>query len=343
MPSENPPEVQSIANVMNTFLRWKSANGPPRGYEVYHPSAFGNCLRKMQYQRYVDRGHLKIEPQQHEAKTVRIFDTGHSMHARWSHYWEELGVLRGIWECSNPCCHLWNDNGDYTGDHDSCSFVKDGLPGVVKTPAHPPRRYGIEDKLGVFKPSTCCCGSRHFRYHELSVDDKELNFHGHIDQILDFSHFPGGDIFRQGNGVKVLFRDEDLPKKPILNDMKSINSFGFKSKLDRGAPFGYKVQVNIYIHLLDLEYGLLYFENKDDSSTKIVHVEKDDALWEIIKTQAKQMNEMVDDKLLPPPRPSTKDDFECRYCEFQSICHTAGIWNDPELEDKRRKFYGDFS
>lgn len=323
MSSENSPEVQAVTNVLNTYLRWKSMNGPPRGHEVYHPSAFGGCLRRMQYQRYAERGYIKMEPQSHEAKTVRIFDTGHSMHARWTKYWEDIGVLRGIWQCANPYC---------------VSLLADNQNKLV-----PPRKYGLNDKLGCFKPEKCECGYNQFEYHEIAVEDKELNFYGHVDQILDFSRFEGGAIFKKGNPVKVLFKDEDLPKKPIVNDMKSINSFGYKSKLEKGPPFGYRVQVNIYIHMLDLEYGMLYFENKDDSSTKAIQIVRDDALWQKIKEQAKQMNEMVDDRLLPPPRPWYQDDFECRYCEFQPICHKAGVWNDPAIEEKRRNFYGDFS
>lgn len=340
---ENSSEVQAVTNVLNTYLRWKNLNGPPRGHEVFHPSAFGSCLRRMQYQRYAERGYIQAEPQQPEAKTVRIFDTGHAMHARWAKYWEDIGVLRGIWECANHCCHLWDDAGEYRGDRDGCAYVKTEFAGVVKDPIIRPRRYGEQDKLGAFKPEKCVCGCRNFDYHEITVEDKSLNFYGHVDQILDFSRFGGGDVFRKGNPVKVLFRDEDLPKKPILNDMKSINSFGFKSKLEKGAPFAYKVQVNIYIHLLDLEFGMLYFENKDDCSTRVIQIEKDVEMWEKIKEQAQKMMDMTEDRLLPPPRPIMQDEFECRYCEFQPICHKAGIWNDPAIDDKRRAFYGDFS
>lgn len=337
MASENSTEIQCVTNVLNTYLRWKSLNGPPRGHEIYHPSAFGNCLRKMQYQRYVERGHLKVEPEMHEAKTVRIFDTGHTMHARWTKYWEDLGVLRGVWECNNPSCGLWDDLGKYIG----FPLIKNDDPATAVPPS--PRMYGRENRIGVFKPTACACGHKEFKYHEITVSDKEMNFRGHVDQVLDFSNFGGGATFKKGNPVKVLFKDEDLPKKPIVNDMKSINSFGYKSKLEGGnVPFGYKVQVNIYLNLLDLDYGMLYFENKDDCQTKAIQIHRDPELWAKIREQAFKMNDMVDDLLLPPPRPYTQEDYECKYCEFRSICHTAGIWNDPGLTEKRRSFYGDF-
>ena len=342
--NDNPPEVQALSGVLNTFLRWKSLNGPPRGHEQFHPSAFGGCLRRMQYQRYAERGEIKVQQEAHEAKTVRIFDTGHAMHARWSKYWEDLGVLRGIWECINPCCRLWKDN----GSPDPAMMAPNAdAPNILTVNEfaknYPPRKYGLNDKLGDFKPEKCACGGTKFHYHELTVHDDALNFHGHVDQILDFSRFPGSKMFKQGNPVKVLFDDADLPKKPILNDMKSVNSFGFKSKLEHGAPFGYRVQVNIYIHILDLDYGLLYFENKDDSNTRVIHVERDAALWEKIKEQALMMQEMSVDLVLPPPRPDSKESYDCRYCEYQSICHKSDVWKRQDLDNLRRKFYGDFS
>jgi len=290
----------------------------------------------MQYQRYAERGHIEVKPQTVEAKVVRIFDTGHSMHDRWARYWEELGVLRGIWECTNPLCQIYND--------------KEELRSPVPLPKAccneeviRPRKYGENDKLGIFKPEKCVCGHKNFAYHEIAIEDKELNFRGHVDLILDFSKFNGGKEFKKGNGVRVLFKDADLPKKPVLVDMKSINSFGFKGKLESGPPFDYVVQVNIYLHVLDLDLGVLYFENKDDSSTRLMHIEKNPDLWAVIKGQAMKMNQMVDELKLPPPRPVNPDGWECRNCEFQSICNSSGIWEDPKLDSKRLKFYGDFS
>ncbi len=336
-------QAQCVTNVMNTYLRWKSLNGPPRGHEHFHPSAFGMCLRRMQYQRYQERGFIKVEPATFEARTIRIFDTGHVMHARWAKYWEDLGVLRGIWECANPCCGLWDKDKGYIGDHESCEFVKNEYPGISKEKILPPRKYGTDNKIGCFKPKECVCGCTNFNYHEITVKDESLNFKGHCDQILDFSEF-SGSLFKTKNPVKVLFKDEDLPKKPIVIDMKSINSYGFKSKLEHGkAPFEYRVQVNIYIHVLDLEYGILYFENKDDCSTKIIPVYRDAELWNKIQEQSHSMNDMLENKLLPPPRPLTKEAYECKNCEFQPICHSKDIWKDPDLSNKRLKFYGDFS
>ncbi len=330
-----PTEVRAVQNILNAFLRWKNVNGPPRSHKVHHPSSWGGCLRKVQYQRYSETGNIEVDPESLEARTIRIFDTGHSMHDRWTKYWEDLGILRGVWQCTNPWC-----NTKTNGKLERTSYGT--LPKDYES--LPPRKYGEDEKLGIFKPNECICGHTEFMYHEVTVEDKELNFYGHVDQILDFSNFEGTKRFKQGNPLKrVLFKDEDIPKKPILVDMKSINSFGYKSKLESGAPFGYRVQVNIYLHLLGLDLGILYFENKDDCSTKLISVQKNEAMWEKIKEQAATMDNMVEGLKLPPPRPVNKKSYDCNYCQFKPICHSSGIWNDPDLSAKKLRFYGDFS
>lgn len=334
-PVAQPPEVTNIMNVVNTHLRWSALNGPPRGHEVYHPSAFGGCLRRMQMQRYSERGWVKTEPEDKDPKTLRIFDTGHSLHARWASYFEKIGVLRGVWQCTNPCCHLWDEDGNYFPD----ILQRDGLKVPEVLANFQTRVYGRQEKLGVFKPNACLCGNTKFEYHEITVEDKALNFRGHCDQILDFSKFDP-EKYKSGTAVDVLFKVEDLPKKPIVLDMKSINSFNFKSKLDHGPSLVYRTQLVIYCNILDLDYGVLIYENKDDSSTKIYKIDRNPDLWSKIQEQASKMNDMVEEKLLPPPRPLTKDEYECRYCEFQSICHSSKVWEKPDLLQQRLKFYG---
>ena len=91
--------------------------------------------------------------------------------------------------------------------------------------------------------------------------------------------------------------------------------------------------------MLDLDYGLIVYEKKDDSEIKIFKVLRNDELWNAIKKQADIMNKMFEKKSLPPPRPESKNSFECRFCEFSSTCHNSGIWDDDNLNELRSKFY----
>ena len=333
-----PPEVTNLINLVNTHLNWKNQNGPPRGYEIYHPSAFGGCLRKMQYQRYAERGLITVDPKLPEPRMCRIWDTGHSMHDRWAKYFEDIGVLRGVWECMNPFCGDYKDDGTLLCSTSNTEDRKE----VKNRSLSSPRKYGLDNKIGCFKPDICkACKCKEFKYHEVSVVDKELNFYGNADQILDFSNF-NPDKYKEGNPVTMLFKPEDLPNKPIVIDMKTVNSFKFKKKLGAEPDFHYKVQITIYVNILDLDYGVIIYENKDDCSTKVYQVGKNPDIWEKVKMQAIKMNSMVDKNLLPPPRPKSKTSMDCNYCDFSPICHESQVWKDPDLEAKRTAFYGSF-
>jgi len=290
------PDIRAVMGVVDTFLRWRSSNGPPRGFEIYHPSAFGKCLRCMQYLRYAERGYIQVEEECHESKLLRLFDKGHNMHDRWAKYMEAIGVLRGYWKCANLKC------------------------GQI---------FGKDDPLGCFKPERCeSCDCNKFHYNEVSVVDKELNFYGHADMIIDFSVLKED---RFGDITKA-FSMESLPKNPFVIDMKTCNDFKFKKILQHGPSLDYRVQLTIYANLLPVEFGLLIYENKNNSDTAAYKIEKNtDTVFKLIRRQAKSMNEMTDLKLLPPPRPLNKDDYECSKCGCKNICHNSKIWDDPKL------------
>jgi len=303
--SYTPREVTSVMGVVDTFLRWKNVQKSNRSYKYHHPSEFGKCLRKAQYLRYEERDLLTVEKEPLASQKLRLFDKGHNMHARWQRYFEDIGVLRGVWECANPHC-------DYT--------------------------VGKQDQHGVFRPKVCeKCDSEEFDYHESQVFDEELQFRGNCDLLLDFSHFKEQKLF---NGVRKAFNVDHLPKGVIVADMKTINMDQFKRKLAKDGPHSeYIIQLTIYIHILDCEYGLLIYENKNNSEILAFKVDRNEKVFDAIKTQSTSMNEMTKDHLLPPPRPLTKSDYECKYCDFAPLCHKSKVWNDPDLEDKRKKFY----
>lgn len=304
MSTDFSKSTYAFARIIDSFLKWNNANGSEhRSYSVFHPSAFGKCLRKMQYQKYADDGIIAKPVVSPEPRMVRIWDTGHSMHSRWAAYMERLNILRGYWKCKN------------------CSYLT-----------------GENEKLGIFKPGKCDkCDCSHWEYQEITVQDKNLNMYGHCDQVLDFGSinesFKNSSIAEE---VKDMF--PMLPAKPIIVDMKTIGKNQW-NKIDKEAHFYYIVQLTIYLHILDLDMGIIIYERKDDSEIKMFRVERNDNMWSVICKQAELMQSMVEKKSLPPPRPSSKSDFDCRYCEFMDICHASPIWDNPKLEEIRRKFY----
>lgn len=305
MTQNNGQQMYLISQLIDQFLLYKQSKPSDRSYDVFHPSAFGKCLRKMQYQKYTSAGLMNEPIQSVDPRMIRIWDTGHTTHSRWAQYMEELNVLRGVWECANPLCKSV---------------------------------YGKDEKIGIFKPSNCrSCGSKKFNYEEITVDYPEYNFHGHCDQVLDFSNL--SQDFKDSTQYKSLESlHKYFPEAPIVVDMKTIGKNQW-SKLNEGAHFYYIVQLTIYLHVLDLEMGVIIYEKKDDSETRMFKVTRNDEWWNVIGKQTKLMLSMFEKKTLPPPRPLTKSDFDCKYCEYSSICHSSNIWDSPNLDELRKKFY----
>ncbi len=303
-----------IFRLVDNYLKWKQVNNPDGGkrhFIQYHPSAFGYCLRQMQYQKYEDEGYFKIDHPLHDPTLMRIFENGHYVHERWSKYFEGLGILRGYWRCFNP----------------DCGFV-----------------HGKDSLIGDFKPEKCVCGWKKFHYEEISVYSKEMNLFGHCDAILDFSQFDP----KKFEGINILEGITEFPQKPVVVDMKSINHFGFQ-EVAGGKPHDYYlIQLVIYANLLDCEFGMLWYENKNNQRTTFFKVEKNEELWVDIQKAAFEMVEMsqvTDDNgdkllLLPPPKHFYKADEKCEKCRYQGMCHSSPIWDNPDLHTIREEFYG---
>lgn len=334
------PEVTSIVGLVETFVRHRDLTGPDRGYEIYHPSAFGKCLRKMQYQRYEARKLIHAEKEHFDGRMLRLFENGHVMHERWKQYFEDMNVLKGVWECKNPVCHMWDSNGAFgtpgTREASECYEDKNASPRV----------YGREELQGIFKPEKCCCGCKEFKYHEVAVVCPQLNFKGNADIILDFSRFdPSMFDKAKEKGLSLLFDPNDLPKGTVVVDMKTISTKSFENTVQKvGAHKYYQIQLIIYINVLKCDFGLLMYEEKDQFNLASFQIDKNPEWWEQIRKQAMLMQEMASGEkpLLPPPRPLTKTSYECKDCEFKKFCHKAkGIWDDPNLDKKRKDFYGD--
>lgn len=292
-----------------------------RSYNHYHPSEFGKCLRKAQYRYYEEQGLIQVEKKIFDPQIQRIFDNGHGMHDRWAKYAEKLNILRGIWQCNNPLCRKFDDNGNFDNTKE-CST---------------PRRYGEQENLGVFKPEACVCGSSSFHYREIGVNSEELNIKGNVDMILDFSNLRD-DVTGE---LKSLFHLDTWPQTPIVVDMKTANARNFKKVDYEGPHKEYIIQLNIYSNLLGCDYGVIIYECKDNGKINGFKIPRDPEVFESIKFQSLKMQELAktEPPQLPPPRPLSKDEYECKNCEFKSNCHASKIWQHKNIDRYRQEFY----
>ena len=327
-----PKEISSLLNLIDTYKRWDRLKNNNRKYESYHPSEWGKCLRQQQYKHYTEKGLIEVPYGVISSQHLRLFDKGHFMHRRWVSYFNDIGILRGKWQCLNPACFLFDDNGQVKkklSNEDKKKIIRKN-----KT-----RLHGKEDKHGIFRPKECVCGCSQFGYEEVSVIDKKINIRGHCDVLLDCSTLDP----KKFEDVRVTFDPKFLPinGKILVGDMKSIGQSSWDYNLMRKKePHKYYViQLISYIHILDVDYGVLMYENKNTSEMKWYKIERNDKWWNVIKWQAEKMIEMTENKELPPPRPKDKTNYDCKNCEYKSLCHKSGIWKDPNLEQKRKNFY----
>jgi hypothetical protein len=159
-----PPRVEALV----APYMIKKATGNTRRYDIFHPSAWGSCLRKIVFQYYNEQfNFLPASPRDVDLRMERVFDNGHGIHARWQDYLDKAGVLRGLWRCPNPSCG---------------------------------KMHGEGELLGIFNPMreegfSCSCGNDEVLvYEEVTVrSEPEYNFCGNVDSIVDVRGTPHAD------------------------------------------------------------------------------------------------------------------------------------------------------
>jgi hypothetical protein len=260
-----------------------------RKYDVFHPSEWDGCHRKIAYSFYesqgvitIDKAALKFDPQ-----LERIFDNGHFMHARWGRYLEELGILRGKWMCKNWMAHT--EKGVEQGD---IRYV--------------PRIFGQDNTTGVPKPDRCECGSDRFEYVELGFHDEMVtNWGGHLDAIVDIPGSPEGT-------------------PPIIVDFKTMNPFQFGT-LDSPLP-KHKTQMQIYLYLSKLQMGKFIYEDKGNQKVKEFNVYRDDDYIAVKVEEAKFLRKCVTgrnkkgQRALPDRAYMSAGHKECMKCKYRGHC-----------------------
>lgn len=261
----------------------KKASENNRRYDIFHPSAWGGCLRKVAYQYYNDKEHFFEKKSSNvDVRVERIFDNGHGVHSRWQKYLDCSGILRGCWKCTNPMC------------------------GKV---------YGEEEKIGIFNPlrtipdwhCSNCGNNSDLSYEELRVkSDPVYNFDGHCDAVVDMSNTP----YAKNN-------NQDL----IVVDFKSMKDEYFSEITESKSKHEHVVQVNIYMWILDLHASIVLYENKNTQAVKEVFVPRDEKLIDKIKEQAIWMRNVLNKGKLPNrPDGSSPSRIPCRFCEFLQYC-----------------------
>lgn len=228
-------------------------------------------------------------------RVERTFANGHSTHWRLQEHFGRLGIAYGRWMCEN------------------CEEV-----------------IGKEEKIGVPKPTTCpFCHSPKmsrpvvdnkgnvikgpepmFTYCELPVRDDSLNMRGHVDMVAKLKNYF------------------------FVIDFKTASDFSFNKLIESGVPTAaYVFQINIYMYMLGIERGIIFYEDSNSKKIKEFYVQKDQQIIEEVKKRIEIATEAERLGSIPPipeylkPSRTQPCSFYCKGfpnyppCPFLHMCH----------------------
>ena len=271
-----PPLVQQI---IKDHMIAKAMDNPRR-YDIFHPSAWGQCPRKVAYQWYNEKEPFwKKSKEDIDFRLERIFDNGHGTHARWQAYLDGAGVLRGYWRCPNPLC------------------------GAV---------HGTSERIGIYNPLKttpgwkCHCGNgKKLIYDEVLVKSPpEYNFEGHCDAVVDLRGTP----YFAEKRVNLFIVDLKTMKDEMYADLEKSKSEHvvqvhiYMWLLDiPGAVVVYENKDNQELKEM--------FVPRDEALIEDI---KKQAVW--------LRGLLHRNQLPKRPSSFSRSAFPCRLCEFQRIC-----------------------
>lgn len=175
--------------------------------------------------------------------------------------------------------------------------------------------YGKKEKLGIFRPETLeeIGEERPFGddrsigdilvYEEIQVENEEYNFKGHVDGIVELE---------RGN-----------PATRYVVDFKTSKQekFQFIKTASRKPDPVYVTQINIYMWLLDIDQGIIFYEEKNTHECLEFLVPKDRFLIEDIKKDALGILDFIKHKKIPKVKSNyNKTKYPCAYCGYKDFC-----------------------
>lgn len=111
-----------------------------------------------------------------------------------------------------------------------------------------------------------------------------------------------------------------IEERHIIVDIKTVGEDKFK-KVPKGEKFEENyAQIQLYLHFLDLDEGILFYVNRSDNETKEFTVYRDPEMIDRLLNRAAQLKFWYANRIIPRPQKS----YKCRFCPFQTVCVEDG-------------------
>ena len=151
---------------------------------------------------------------------------------------------------------------------------------------------------------------------EVPIKDESLRISGRMDALLEI----------EGNSV--------------IGELKSAGSSPFgKMKSANKPQEKFIAQIQLYLHLSNVDFGVLFIENKNDQDILEFWVQYDEEYCKQLFTKLHMAREFADRKEIIPRETAEKIDlfmmdqkkmlkckydeycYYCRYCDYKSFCY----------------------
>lgn len=188
---------------------------------------------------------------------------------------------------------------------------------------------------------------RHIFFKFKNVPEKELEPHilrlfdhgDHMHQLIMSALTSTRDIHVVASEVKIPPQElvsgradaviSDGSQLYVL-DIKSMNSMIFRS-MEEPKPENVQ-QLQLYLYYFKISKGILLYVNKDNLQLKeyIFNYNPEEA--EMLINGMTFLRKQIDDNIIPKRLASYPSDWQCRYCQYKSVCSMAVPdemdWND---------------
>ena len=121
-----------------------------------------------------------------------------------------------------------------------------------------------------------------------------------------------------GRADAIITLDNEL----YVVDFKSMNSMIFRNLY---APKEENInQIQLYLHFFKIPKGILLYVNKDTLELKDFLVEYNSILASSLLRDLEILKTRINSNIVPERLSGHPQNWQCRYCQFRSICNSAG-------------------
>lgn len=139
-------------------------------------------------------------------------------------------------------------------------------------------------------------------------------------------------------GVHVVASEIDIPPRTIIGgradaiisdgkelyvvDIKSMNSMIFRN-LESAKPENID-QLQLYLHFFKIKKGILLYVSKNTQELKEFILNYDPNRAKRLLQELSELKVKIDADTIPSRLANWPQNWQCRYCQYREICHTAG-------------------